>query len=321
MRGTRATGATTATAATDPRDLRLPALRRFAFAITLLNVVGHFYLGFEQSYAQPLVALATAYTLELLLEWIESRAKGRAPRYAGGPVALMNFLLSAHISAIAVAMLTYANDRLVPVMFATSIAIGGKHVFRVATGPGRSVHVFNPSNLGISATLLALPSVGISQPYMFTENLGPVGDVVLPILMVTAGSFLNVRLTQKIPLILAWLTGFAIQALVRTAVLGTALRSELMPYSGLAFLLFTFYMITDPATTPSTPRGQIAFGLAVAGTYGLLVACHIVFGIFFALSLVCAGRGVLLYVRNHSALRALDPILGEPGLAATARRA
>jgi hypothetical protein len=291
------------TASSDSRDLRLPALRRFAFAITLLNVVGHFYLGFEQSYAQPLVALATAYTLELLLEWIDARVKRRAPRYAGGPIALGNFLLSAHISGLAVAMLTYANARLAPVMLATAIAIGSKHVLRVATASGRSVHVFNPSNLGISVTLLAIPSVGIFQPYMFTENLGPVGDWVLPCILVTAGSFLNARLTKKIPLILAWLGGFAIQALVRTAVLGTALRSELMPYTGLAFLLFTFYMITDPATTPSSARGQIAFGLSVAGTYGILVACHVVFGLFFALSLVCAGRGILLYAVNHARAR------------------
>jgi hypothetical protein len=43
------------------RDLRLPALRRFAVAITLLNVFGHTVLGFEQSWAQPLAALVTAY--------------------------------------------------------------------------------------------------------------------------------------------------------------------------------------------------------------------------------------------------------------------
>ncbi len=300
----------------DARDLRLPALRRFAFAITLLNLVGHLYLGFEPSYAQPLVALGTAYSLELLLEWVDSRARHRAPRYAGGPAALASFLLPAHISALAVAMLTYANDRLWPVMFASALAIGSKHVFRVMTASGRSVHVFNPSNFGISATLLAIPSVGISQPYMFTENLGPVGDVVLPIVMVTAGSFLNVRLTKKVPLILSWLVGFALQAIVRTALVGHALRSELMPFTGLAFLLFTFYMITDPATTPASPSGQIAFGLAVAGTYAVLVVCHVVFGLFFALSLVCAGRGILLFVRARLAerdrARAIEPALAAP---------
>lgn len=293
------------TANPETRDLRLPALRRFAVAITVLNLAGHFFLGFEQSYAQPLAALATAYSLELLLEWISARTSNRAPRYSGGPIAMVNFLLSAHISALAVAMLTYANDRLLPVMFAAAVAIGSKHVFRIANASGRSVHVFNPSNLGVTATLLAFPSVAISQPYMFSENLGPVGDWVLPCILIAAGSFLNARFTRKLPLIAAWLGAYALQALVRTAFLGTALRAELLPFTGIAFLLFTFYMVTDPATTPTSVRGQVAFGASVAAAYGLLVAFHVVFGLFFALTLVCVGRGVLLYVmaRSHATAR------------------
>jgi hypothetical protein len=51
---------------------RLGGLRRFAVAITLLNILGHTRLGFEQSWAQPLVALATAYSLEILLELIDA---------------------------------------------------------------------------------------------------------------------------------------------------------------------------------------------------------------------------------------------------------
>jgi hypothetical protein len=54
-------------------DLRLVALRRFAFAITVLNLLGHGFLGFEQSWAQPLAALATAYAAELLIEFVDAR--------------------------------------------------------------------------------------------------------------------------------------------------------------------------------------------------------------------------------------------------------
>jgi hypothetical protein len=64
--------------------------------------------------------------------------------------------------------------------------------------------------------------------------------------------------------------------------------------TGVAFILYTFYMLTDPATTPAAPRAQVFFGAAVAGTYGLLMAAHIVFGLFFALSIVCTVRGIAL---------------------------
>jgi hypothetical protein len=36
---------------------RLADLRRFAIAITVLNILGHTVLGFEQSWAVPLVSL------------------------------------------------------------------------------------------------------------------------------------------------------------------------------------------------------------------------------------------------------------------------
>ena len=268
----------------ETRDLRLPALRRFAVAITALNVLGHTVLGFEQSWAQPIVAVLTAYATEMLLELIEARRAGRRPRFLGPGTAPVDFLLSPHISGLAVAMLLYANSRLLPIAFAAAVAIASKYVFRVggivgsggSGGSGRSRHVFNPSNLGITATLLAFPWVGIAQPYMFTENLSNALAWALPAFIVLSGSFLNTRFTRRVPLILAWLAAFVLQAVARH------------------FLLFTFYMVTDPATTPATVRGQIAFGAAVAAAYGTLMAFHVVFGLFFGLSAVCTLRGLLL---------------------------
>src|SRR3954470_3124414 len=193
-----------------PKDMRLAALRRFATAITLLNVLGHAVLGFEQSLAQPLVALLTAYSTEILLEVIESRRLGRRPRFLGPGTTFLDFMLSAHISGLAVAMLLYANDRLLPIAFAGVVAIASKYLFRAGTNGARR-HVFNPSNLGITATLLAFSWVGIAQPYMFTENLPASWDWVLPVIIVCSGTMLNTKFTRRVPLILAWLGGFVLQ--------------------------------------------------------------------------------------------------------------
>ena len=46
-------------------NLRLAALRRFAITISVLNVLGHTVLGFENSWAQMVVALLTAYGTEI----------------------------------------------------------------------------------------------------------------------------------------------------------------------------------------------------------------------------------------------------------------
>jgi Na+-translocating ferredoxin:NAD+ oxidoreductase RnfD subunit len=284
------------------RDVRITALRRFAFAITLFNVLGHTLFGFEQSWAQPLVALLAAYSMELLLEWIDARSAERSPRFRGGFVNLFDFLLPAHISGMAVSMLLYANDRLLPVAFAAVVAMASKHVFRVAVGSGKR-HFLNPSNFAITITLLLFPWVGIAQPYMFTENLDGIGDWVLPALIIVSGGFLNSTLTRKIPLIVGWLGAFALQATVRHLIFETPLTAALMPMTGVAFILFTFYMVTDPATTPRNAWSQLLFGAAVASGYGVLLVQHVVFGLFFSLTAVCTVRGVYLAVQAWMAER------------------
>lgn len=276
------------------KSTRLPALRRFATAITLFNILGHTVFGFEQSWAQPLIALATAYSVELLLELVDAWASGRPLRFAGGVQKLVDFLLSAHITGLAVAMLLYANEQLGPIAFATAVAIGSKTIFRVAVAT-RTRHIFNPSNFGITVTLLLFPWVGIAPPYHFTENLSGAEDWLLPGLIVITGTFLNARFTHRLPLIAAWVGGFTAQAIVRNLIFDAPIAATLMPMTGVAFVLYTFYMVTDPATTPSEPRAQVAFGLAVAAAYGLLMILHIVFGLFFALTLVCALQGLGLY--------------------------
>ena len=282
---------------------RLGGLRRFAVAITVLNILGHTVLGFEQAWAVPFVAVLTAYATELLLEGIDAAVHRRPLKFRGGLSPLVDFLLSAHISGLAVAMLLYTNARLGPVICAAVIAIASKSIIRVRVG-GVSRHLFNPSNLGITLTLLAFPWVGIAPPYQFTENLDGAGDWVLPAIIVISGTALNARYTGRLPLLSAWLVGFIAQGLVRAAFSGApvwdALVPALVPMSGVAFVLYTFYMVTDPATTPSSTRNQLTFGLAVAVAYGLLVALHVVFGLFFALTLVCLLRGAALALATLS---------------------
>ena len=106
-------------------------------------------------------------------------------------------------------------------------------------------------------TLLLFPSVGIAQPYQFTENLDGLGDWLLPGLIVLSGTFLNTRFTGRMPLILGWVVGFVFQAWARHLVLGAPLSAMLLPLTGMSMLLFTFYMISDPGTTPCGAAGAV----------------------------------------------------------------
>jgi len=281
------------------QDLRLAALRRFALAISILTILGHGFLGFEPSYASVFVSLGVSYTVELSLETISAWSTQRIPRYTGGVLPMVNFLLSPHISGLAVAMLLYANENLMPIAFAAAVANGSKYIFNVKTERGTR-HFFNPSNTGISMTLLAFPWVGIAPPYQFTENISGYGDWGFVIFICILGTFLNARFTKRIPLIAAWLIGFFLQAWLRNCYFGTSVVAALNPMTGLAFLLFTFYMISDPGTTPFKTREQIIFGASVALFYAVLVMFHVVFGLFFSLFIVCSIRGAYLYYQAWS---------------------
>lgn len=277
-------------------------LMRFAVAITVLNVLGHLWLGFEQSWATPFVALAASYSTELAGEWASSRGAGKRPRFAGSVPAFVKFLLSAHITGLAVGMLLYAAEQLWVVAFAASVAVASKYILRAPVGRGATRHFYNPSNLGIALTLALFPMVGIAPPYQFAENISGALDWLLPLIIVTTGTLINRKYTQRLPLIAAWLAGFALQAVLRAWLQGTPVLAGLAPMTGFAFILFTFYMVTDPATTPEGAWEQRLFGAGVAAAYGLLMELHIVFGLFFALALVSTirGGGLFLIARGYT---------------------
>jgi enediyne biosynthesis protein E5 len=281
-------------AAPRPVDKRVKALVRFAISITALNILGLAFLGFEQAPLTPIVCLAVSYTSALLFEAVDGWAWRRRPEFAGGRRGLFVFLLPPHITALACSMLLYGNSLLWPYVFAVVVANGSKYVVRVRV-KGRLRHVLNPSNAGIVATLLIFHWVGIAPPYEFTNNYHVIIPWLLPVAVLFLGTMLNAKLTGKMPLILAWVAGFVVQAVARWVLRSDPLLLTLLPLTGVAFILFTNYMITDPGTTPVTRHGQIMFGLSTAAAYGLLVWNGVVFGLFFSLAITCVLRGGVLF--------------------------
>lgn len=291
-----------------------PGILPFAIAITMLSVLGHGFLGFESAWVHPLVALAAAYAAELSVELC---IRGwRHARFRGGARHLVAFLLPAHITGLAVAMLLYANEQFTVIAFAAAVAIFSKVWFRVPApaSAGGTVHFLNPSNFGIGVALLLFNQwLGVAPPYQFTEETERLLDWALPALVICSGTVLNTRATRRICVALGWLGGFALQAGLRALPDAASLPSLLAPMTGLAFVLFTFYMVTDPATTPARPTAQLAFGGAVALVYGALTHCGIVFGMFFALTLVCIARGAALQVSARRQDRAALDVTSAAG--------
>jgi enediyne biosynthesis protein E5 len=276
-----------------PFDPRYLALRNFAISISVFNVLGYTVLGFEQPWLWPILSVLVAFATEIAFEVISAWAQQRSPRFTGrGPRGVMEFLLPAYITGLAVNMLLYANNLFWPVLFGVVVAVAQKHVLQAPIA-GRMRHFMNPSNFGIVMVLLLFSTrVAISPPYMFTEWASTLFKLMIPMAILGAGTLINATLTKRIPLIVGWAGAFAIQALVRHWIWGVQLNTALGVMTGVAFVLFTNYMITDPGTTPIKPRPQFMFGSAVAIVYGVLMLMNIVYTLFFALVIVCACRGL-----------------------------
>lgn len=287
----------TTTPRVDPADPRYKALRNFAISMSIFNILGYTLLGFEQPWSWPLFALAVGYGTEITVELIAAWAHRRRPAFRGnGKWGLYTFLLPTHITTLAVNMLLYANTKFWPIAFGVVVAIGQKAILRAPVN-GRMRHFMNPSNLGITVTLLAFSWVNVAPPYHFTENVPDAIRIMLPFVILSAGTVLNAVLTKKVGLIMGWAGGFVIQALIRHFVWDVALWSALGIMTGVAFVLFTNYMITDPGTTPSSFRNQFMFGSSVAMVYGVLMLFNVVYTLFFAVTIVCLVRGLYWWVR------------------------
>jgi hypothetical protein len=265
---------------------------------TVLTLAGHGLLGFEQALAHVCVALVTGYSCALLLESVDARANARPPAFAGGGWRkVADFLVSVHMTSITMSFLIYTNTRLAMLAFAVAVAVSSKYVFRVRMANGRYVHFFNPSNFGIAVTLFLFPWVSII-PYMFLSWTANWVDFIVPCLILMLGTRLNLLFTKRLPLIGTWLLAFVAQAYIRSIWFGTPFLAGISPMTGVAFVLFSFYMITDPMTSPSSLRGQIAFGIALAGAYAALLVEHVIFTLFYAVFIVTAGRGAYLFVED-----------------------
>lgn len=299
----------------DPRN----GLRMSATLATVFTIVGHNFLGFEQSTQHVLVALLTGYTCAIVFEWIDARANGRAPGYAGGGWKhKVDWMLSTHMTSITMAFLLFTLRDMTVIAFAVAMAIGSKYLFRVELG-GRPRHFMNPSNFGIAVVLQTNP-FSFAPPWAYTVDIHGWVDWAIVVFIFMLGFRLNLLFTKRLPLIASWVVGFLVLGAIRSYVLGSPYEAEWSIFTSVAMVLFSFYMITDPQTSPSEPRRQVIFGLGIAAAYAVLLAMHVMYTMFYAVTVVCALRGFWLYAESLAERRAASRELAAPPMAASAAK-
>ncbi len=167
---------------------------------------------------------------------------------------------SAVISSLSLCLLLRTNDPAVAAL-AAFVAIASKFLIR-----WNNKHVFNPTNLALVVILSS--GLGWISP-------GQWGQVAwLGFLVACLGSLVVTR-AARADVTLAFLTFYIGLLFVRTLWLGDPLTIPLHQIENGALLIFAFFMISDPKTTPDSRTGRIFFALMVA-----LTALYVQFGLF-----------------------------------------
>ena len=135
---------------------------------------------------------------------------------------------------------------------AAAIAIGSKFLLRI---DGR--HVWNPAGFAI-VTLLVV----------FSEHVwispGQWGASVWFVMLVSCAAFMVLNAARRGDVALFFLACHGALLLARALWLGDPLAIPLHQMQSGSLLIFAFFMITDPRTTPAARRSRFLFALGVA---------------------------------------------------------
>jgi enediyne biosynthesis protein E5 len=181
---------------------------------------------------------------------------------------------SALISALSLCLLLRTGS-LGLAMLAAFVAIASKFTLRV-----RDKHVFNPTNGALVAMMLATGEVWVS-PGQWGSGL------VFAFLLASAGG-LVVNRAARADVTLAFLACWASMLIARSLWLGEPLAIPLHRLENGALVLFAFFMISDPRTTPDSRAGRLLFAALVAlGAYTVQFSLFRTNGLLWSLA-VCS---------------------------------
>jgi Na+-transporting NADH:ubiquinone oxidoreductase subunit NqrB len=158
---------------------------------------------------------------------------------------------SALISGLSLCLLLRSNSTVLALL-AAAVTIGSKFILRV-----RGKHVFNPTNFGIVALMLATGGAVWVSP-------GQWGSAAFFAFLIACLGGLVVNRAARSDVTYAFLAFYLAVLFGRALWLGQPLAIPLHQLGSGAFLIFTFFMISDPKTTPDSRAGRILFALLVA---------------------------------------------------------
>jgi Na+-transporting NADH:ubiquinone oxidoreductase subunit NqrB len=202
---------------------------------TAILLAGLLALDFRVAPAQIATAIGVCLTAQFLGSiLIASRFDWKSP----------------FITGLSLSLLLRA-DGLWPFALAGALAIGSKFALRAGDR-----HIFNPANFSI---VLLLTFSGAAW-----TSTGEWGGAPMFALMIALLGALTCWRASRLDAPLVYLSVFAALVVGRALYLGDPLTIPALRLSHGALILFAFFMISDPMTTPADPRKRALFVGAAA---------------------------------------------------------
>lgn len=253
------------------RDPRIP----FGSLLALYAILGCTVLGFNRDPFQILLLCAAGCAIDTAATWL----------LKGDKVVPVSALISCLSLSL---ILNYSHSYLllfVPVL----LMVASKYVF---TFKGK--HHYNPSMFGVVMCLFfANEWITAAPAYQYG------GTIAMSVFIAMAAFSIFIFKVGRGWLVCSFLVFYALNTLLRAYIMRHHLPPETLFLGTMTtapFFLFTFYMLTDPATSPKKPSQQVlvAFLIALVDLY--LHKFESVFTFFYAAFIVASGRLAL----NHA---------------------
>ncbi|MEP6952227.1 MAG: RnfABCDGE type electron transport complex subunit D [Ginsengibacter sp.] len=214
---------------------------------SIFLLYGIFYLQWANEGMCFLWYASSCLAAQFIFELIQHRFSVTSPDFWNK---FYNGCKSALITAFGLCLLLKTNLWYICIL-AAFISIAGKYIFRY-----KKKHVFNPSALGITVTILLTGNAWISP--------GQWGNDVVIMFGVCCLGCIVVTKVQKLDVSIAFLGTYILLLFARQILyLGWPPDYFIQSITTGSLLLFSFFMISDPKTTPDHKTARIIWAVLI----------------------------------------------------------
>src|SRR5258706_4877178 len=244
--------------------------------ITLILLAGNWHFGILESPWKTIAAIAAAMLADMVLGQL---VVGKIPHLA-----------SAYITGISVGILV-RSPYFWTYPLCGVVSIVSKYALRL-----NNRHLWNPSNFGVSALLFL-------APWAFTGLSLQWGNNFAPMIVIWVLGFLITWKVKRFHMSLTYAMSFVFFAYVRHLIKHESFWVEVAPITGPMYMLFTFFMVTDPKTTVKPRWAQYVFVFMVAAVECVLRMNEAVKAPYYALFIVGPTANLLEILLTRKAAK------------------